>query len=104
MDDARFDALIRSLRAGMTRRGITRLLAGLALGSGGHAPPMPTAARPASAAPVMTSAAPRFRTRSVEDIMAQRLFRTSGLGILVIALLGPSPSRAGDQPELVINV
>ena len=43
MDSARFDALTRSLGEGMTRRGITRLLGGLALG--GLLPSLASAAK-----------------------------------------------------------
>src|SRR5215213_584091 len=45
-------------------------------------------------------AAPTFGPRSQEDIMAQSLFRTVVFVMLTIALLGPSPSRAGDQDKL----
>src|SRR5215213_8456419 len=62
----------------------------------GLAHPSP-AARPASTAPAPARAAPTFGTRFEEAIMAQCLFRTFVLVMLAIALLAPSPSRAGDK-------
>src|SRR5215204_922123 len=62
-------------------------------------PPASTA-RLASTAPARAGAAPTFGTRSEEDIMAHRLFRTVVFVMLTIALLAPSPSRAEDPSEL----